>query len=1088
MSSSQELQSSASGITAQASGLGQATGPSNPTVASPAPVSGPSNPKGPSGTTNEPAQESIRAKFITGPGYVVPAPSFSYSVIPKQNTASGSSLENSSSPALVSNQPASATAFQPSIPGQSLSSGPTFSYNIIPPAKIGSSAQQKLQSSTDVGSGPLGHSQVGNSTPSTTAASLQPPVPGQPGHPNTFGPGTGAQFMASQGPSPVSVPKGAPSIATSFSFNRIPQLAQKDLSSNSSASVAVAREAGTVSPASSSSVPVSMPFHVSPSSLAAATSPNLCPATLWMPVAPSFVPPPGMPITPGTPGPPGIAPSTPLSSTVTVNSEAMDSSSSTSLRPVVPSTVQQQMHSPYPALPSMPPPPQGLWLPPQIGGLQRPPFLPYPGVLPGSYPLPMRGMPLPSVPVPDSQPPGISPLGPPGGTPSSSVGSVHLPSNTTGKQPDLPPPGTDQHKHIDDLADKVGATVNAKVDAWTAHKTETGVVYYYNALTGESTYERPSEFHGEPDKVTVQPTPVSCEKLVGTDWALVTTNDGKKYYYNSKTKISSWQVPMEVTELRRKYDDDALKGNMTLVQNSVAFSEKLSAPISVTAPAINTGGREATSLRPSGVAGSSSALDLIKKKLQDSIAPATSSPLPTSSGPTTADLNGSRPVEAAVKGLQSENKDKVKDINGDGNISDSSSDSEDEDSGPSKEECIIQFKEMLKERGVAPFSKWEKELPKIVFDPRFKAVPGYSARRALFEHYVRTRAEEERKEKRAAQKAAIEGFKQLLEEASEDIDQRTDYQTFKMKWGSDPRFEALDRKERELLLNERVLPLKKAAEEKAQAIRAAAASGFKSLLREKGDINTSSRWSRVKDSLRSDPRYKSVKHEDRELLFNEYISELKAADEEAEREAKVKREEEDKLKEREREMRKRKEREEQEMERVRLKVQRKEAVACYQALLVETIKDPQVSWTESRPRLEKDPQGRATNSVLDSGDAEKLFREHVKILYERCAREFRTLLCEVITTEAASQMTNDGKTVLTSWSTAKRLLKTDPRYSKMPRKEREALWRRHAEEILWKKKLVSDPKEEKLNIETKARSSLDSGRSPTGLRRSHSRR
>lgn len=37
----------------------------------------------------------------------------------------------------------------------------------------------------------------------------------------------------------------------------------------------------------------------------------------------------------------------------------------------------------------------------------------------------------------------------------------------------------------------------------------------------------------------------------------------------------------------------------------------------------------------------------------------------------------------------------------------------------------------------------------------------------MFEHYVKTRAEEERKEKRAAQKAAIEGFKQLLEEAVE---------------------------------------------------------------------------------------------------------------------------------------------------------------------------------------------------------------------------------------------------------------------------------------------------------------------------------
>ena len=50
----------------------------------------------------------------------------------------------------------------------------------------------------------------------------------------------------------------------------------------------------------------------------------------------------------------------------------------------------------------------------------------------------------------------------------------------------------------------------------------------------------------------------------------------------------------------------------------------------------------------------------------------------------------------------------------------------------------------------------------------------------------------------------------------------------------------------------------------------------------------------------------------------------------------------DKLKERERELRKRKEREEQEMERVRVKVRRKEAVVSFQALLVETIKDPQV--------------------------------------------------------------------------------------------------------------------------------------------------
>lgn len=51
----------------------------------------------------------------------------------------------------------------------------------------------------------------------------------------------------------------------------------------------------------------------------------------------------------------------------------------------------------------------------------------------------------------------------------------------------------------------------------------------------------------------------------------------------------------------------------------------------------------------------------------------------------------------------------------------------------------------------------------------------------------------------------------------------------------------------------------------------------------------------------------------------------------------------EKLKERERALRKRKEREEQEVERVRSKARRKEAVETYQALLVETIKDPQVA-------------------------------------------------------------------------------------------------------------------------------------------------
>lgn len=44
----------------------------------------------------------------------------------------------------------------------------------------------------------------------------------------------------------------------------------------------------------------------------------------------------------------------------------------------------------------------------------------------------------------------------------------------------------------------------------------------------------------------------------------------------------------------------------------------------------------------------------------------------------------------------------------------------------------------------------------------------------------------------------------------------------------------------------------------------------------------------VKENFRSDQRYKAVKHEERENIFNEYIAELKSAEKEAEQAAKAK--------------------------------------------------------------------------------------------------------------------------------------------------------------------------------------------------------
>lgn len=164
-------------------------------------------------------------------------------------------------------------------------------------------------------------------------------------------------------------------------------------------------------------------------------------------------------------------------------------------------------------------------------------------------------------------------------------------------------------------------------------------------------------------------------------------------YFSFCNQLSSWQIPSELTELKKKHDADALMMQSMSVTTPNTLTEKGSTPITLSAPAINTGGRDATALRSSCVLGSSSALDLIKKKLQDSGALPTVSPSAASSGALPSEINGPKIVEEPVKGPENENgKDKPTDTNGESNLSDSSSDSEDEDRGPTKEECEIQFK------------------------------------------------------------------------------------------------------------------------------------------------------------------------------------------------------------------------------------------------------------------------------------------------------------------------------------------------------------------------------------------------------------
>uniref|UniRef100_A0A2K6GEG2 Transcription elongation regulator 1 like n=1 Tax=Propithecus coquereli TaxID=379532 RepID=A0A2K6GEG2_PROCO len=80
------------------------------------------------------------------------------------------------------------------------------------------------------------------------------------------------------------------------------------------------------------------------------------------------------------------------------------------------------------------------------------------------------------------------------------------------------------------------------------------------------------------------------------------------------------------------------------------------------------------------------------------------------------------------------------------------------------EERATHFRDMLLERGVSAFSTWEKELHKIVFDPRYLLLNS-EERKQIFEQFVKTRIKEEYKEKKSKLLLAKEEFKKLLEES-----------------------------------------------------------------------------------------------------------------------------------------------------------------------------------------------------------------------------------------------------------------------------------------------------------------------------------
>ncbi|XP_063709217.1 transcription elongation regulator 1 isoform X2 [Culicoides brevitarsis] len=470
-----------------------------------------------------------------------------------------------------------------------------------------------------------------------------------------------------------------------------------------------------------------------------------------------------------------------------------------------------------------------------------------------------------------------------------------------------------------DVDAEIDPQLLARAAEWTEHKAPDGRPYYYNASKNESVWEKPEVMRqveemkaaaanrpkqptvmnpvSDKDKVqnnalsfdslgnaNFSPTkakaeeeerkkkleaekrkkeqeekakkpqdksrPISSTPIAGTPWCVVWTGDGRVFFYNPSTRTSLWERPPELAN--RPDVDKAIKTLPEALLTTSGFKS-------------DTKTEESNKVQ-----------EAIKqsKKRSD-----------TESSDSEPELNNSinKKIKLEETKLPSANNNTAN--NEKEEVMDAEMKAAKERATVPLEQRVKQFKEMLREKDVSAFSTWEKELHKIVFDPRYLLLTSRE-RKQVFERYVKDRAEEERREKRNKLRQKREDFRTLMENAN--LHGKSSFDDFAKKYSKDEHFRAIEKmRERESLFNEYIVEVRKREKEDKHQKKEQIRKDFFDLLRE-NDIDRHQRWSDVKKKIDDkDSRYKAVGDSiTREDYFHDYCKMLKDEKKKREKEKK----------------------------------------------------------------------------------------------------------------------------------------------------------------------------------------------------------
>ncbi|XP_002137702.3 transcription elongation regulator 1 isoform X4 [Drosophila pseudoobscura] len=438
---------------------------------------------------------------------------------------------------------------------------------------------------------------------------------------------------------------------------------------------------------------------------------------------------------------------------------------------------------------------------------------------------------------------GVAPaVGPPGGIPPHLLPNpmMHMPPGTA-------PPGFDpQMAYAAAAAAMKANTESAKASQAAALEKEAKKAAEEKRKKEEEQKKQAAATAKQTDKSR----PVTSTPIAGTPWCVVWTGDARVFFYNPSTRTSVWDRPEDL--MNREDVDKAVNDR----PEQLKTEEEKSA--------------EAAEQKTNEESGEELASAVAQAQAQQ---------------PDVQHIEPEEEDDEEVIKIGTESESSVEEVPTKRvRMVTKSKRSEDAaleaEQRAAKERALIplemrvtQFKEMLREKDVSAFSTWEKELHKIVFDPRYLLLTS-KERKQVFEKYVKDRAEEERKEKRNKMRQKRDDFRSLMEEAR--LHGKSSFSEFSQKNAKEERYRAIEKvRERESLFNEYIVDVRRREKEDKQLKKEQIRKDFLDMLRERHDIERHTRWYDIKKKLESDPRYRIVDSMYREEYFEDYLHIMK---------------------------------------------------------------------------------------------------------------------------------------------------------------------------------------------------------------------